>query len=252
MTTKQKIIFSDKSVARIGGIRLLSNGIKGIKISYETMESEDRQNYSNNHKDERHRPVHGELKELVRSLKSYFLELTGYAYATKTDAYEALEMCTEITGIDAGTDRFLITGTIRSWEDKIIAVNTPLIKEGDMYDRFEEVMELVDKIYKQADLYMRGVKRATTQEVVVDYMKVIKKSSNFTYDMFENMTPEEQSELMSGMQKDLGFEVIDENGVQVLSVDDSANHLISVNDEMEDLDDDIELLSKKPIKLNIG
>lgn len=246
---KNKIVVYDKSVARIASVKLIVGGLKGIKISYETMESEDRQNYSNKHNDERHRPVQHEIKDFMRSLKPYLLELSGYSYAPKQDGYAALEMCTEVTGITSGTDRFLISGTVRSWEDKIIAVNTPLIKEGDAYDKFNEVIEIVDNIYKESDLYMRGAKRATKQEIVVDYMKEIKKASDFNYSMFEEMNVEEQSKLMEDLQKELGIEVVDENGEPVISS--SISHTTNENEETEEYED-FELPIEKSVKLKIG
>lgn len=209
---KHKTVYRDRA-ARISGIKLKMNGLKGINVKYETAEVEGREHYANEHDDKRQRPVHQEIKALAKQLKPHLLFLCGYAYDVEDDGFEALKMVTEVTGVSARSNQFLIMGKINSFENKEIAINTPLIKMSDAYDDFDPVMSIITKLFAEVDLYMNGEKRATKKEVIVDYAIEVKKNKEFTYELYENMSAEEQIEFMNQMQKDLGMSIIsDEDG----------------------------------------
>lgn len=216
---KNTIIIGDKKGKSISGLKLLDGGMKGLQLSYMTSEVQDGMRYESTHDDKKKRPVHRELKELVKQLKPYFLELCGYSEYCDAEGLEALMMVTEVTGVTAGTDKFLITGKVRSWGDKVIGVSGPLIKEVDAYDEFDAVIGLVDKIYREADLYMQGIKKATKVEIIEDYMKDFKKNAEFKYIDFEAMTEEEQGAFMKNMDKELGIKVVFEDGANVIAAD---------------------------------
>lgn len=230
--TKSKIVIQDKKGKRIAGVKLINGGMKGIEVSYETVEIQDGMSYCNEHNDKRHRPVHRDLKNLIQQLKPFILDLCGYPIKDE-DWRDALLMTTEVTGIKAGTDKFVITGKMESWEDKTIALSSPLIKEADAYSEYEEVMDLVDSIYREADLYMQGIKRAKREEVIVDFMKEVKKNESFTMETFESMTPEEQAELMTELEDELGMKVTEEDGQKVL--------VTSEGTEQESQDEEVEV-----------
>ncbi len=72
-------------------------------------------------------------------------------------------------------------------------------------------------------------------------MKEIKKSPEFTYDIYENMSVEEQEKLMHDLQKDLGISVVSENGVEVLGVSDDDAKEEKGEDAMEAIEEDDDL-----------
>lgn len=234
---KNKIVIQDKKGKRIGGVKLLNGGLKGIEVSYETVEVQDGMSYINEHSDKRYRPAHRDLKSLVQQLKPYILLLCGYPIEDE-GWKDALLMCTEVTGVKAGSDRFVLTGKMESWNDKTISLSSPQIKEPDAYEAYDAVMELIDKIYREADLYMQGLKRAKKEEVIVDYMKDVKKNNAFTYETFEKMSPEEQAELMAELEDELGMKVTEEDGQKVLAVDEGN---VSQDDDIELPQIDVEL-----------
>lgn len=204
--TEQKNITHRK----IGGVQLINTGLRGVQIVYETVEVLDGVSFNSEDTKKSFRPAHHDLKQFMKDLRTYLIELCGY------DEETVMEADFEITGIKAGTDSFLISGKFRCWNDKIIAVNTPLIKEVDAYERFDEVMTTVDKIYKETDLYLKGIKKPKRQEIIVDYMKDVKKQNLFSFEYFEQMTPEEQEKLMKEIEKDMGISVHEENGQMVV------------------------------------
>lgn len=208
-----------KSTKRIGGVKLILGGLKGLEVNYETVDVQEGMSYAVEHNDKRHKPVSRDIKDLIQGLKDDFLELTGYAYAVEDDGYVALKMCTEITGIIAGTDKFVITGKIRSWEDKVVGLATPAIKESDAYDRFDEVIKAADTIYKEVDLYMKGKKIMGRKEIIEDYVRQTKHIANFSYKDFETGTVEEQEKLLAEIKKDLMLNLVEENGEVVVGVE---------------------------------
>ncbi len=193
---------------KIGGISLINTGLRGIEIIYETVEIISGVSYDSEDKKKSFRPVHRELKGYVKELGKHLCVLSGHDVSQLVDF--------EVVSIKAGSDRFLISGKLRCWGDKIVAVNTPLIKEVDEYEEYDKVMELVDNIYKETDLYLRGVKQMKREDVIIDYMKDVKKRVEFVPGDFESMTPEEMEEFFSDINKDLGIVVKMEGGKMVI------------------------------------
>lgn len=211
---------------KIGGIKLLNTGLKGVEITYETVETIGGQVYTSEDNKKSNRPAHRELKSLVKNLGAHLMVLCGYENELRLPDFE-------VVSIKAGSDRFLISGKYRCWDDKIIAVNTPLIKEVDGYDGYDEVSKLVDEIYREADLYLKGVKKIKKSEVITDYMKDIKKNEGFDVDSdFGYMSEDEMAEMLDGFQKDLGITVKMENGRMVITSDDEEGEVEGISDEV--------------------
>lgn len=211
----EQIEINDRSGKRIGGVKLINGGFKGLEVSYETVEVTDKTSYINEHTDKRHRPVHRDLKKYVQALKDSFLELLGYPVDDER------RIMAEVTGIKAGIDKFVITGKMRCWEDKVMGMATPAIKEVDNYDSFAAVMDLVDKIYKEVDLYMKGEKKVTRQEVIVDYVREVKHNEKFDYADFEKMSEDDRNALMNELQEELGITIEEEDGQAVVAFKDT-------------------------------
>lgn len=228
---EKNIAVTNRSHRFIGGIKLVKTGLKGIEITYETIEILNGVSYSSEDTKKSKRPVHRELKALVKELTPYLIELLGFPQEGIND------LDFEVTGIKAAKDRFLITGMHRCWSDKIIGVSTPLLKEADDYDHYDEVMELVDKIYKETDLYISGARTAKRQEVIVDYMKDIKKSAEFEFSDFENMSKEDQDALLQEIEKDMAIMVHEEDGQMVIG---------AVEEEEEELNEVVLPLPENP------
>jgi hypothetical protein len=202
---------------KIGGIKLLNMGLKGVEITYETVETIGGKVYTSEDNKKSFRPAHRELKDLVKELAPHMMALTGYENELRLKDFEVIS-------VKAGSDRFLISGKYRCWGDSIISVNTPLIKEVDGYVEYDDVSALVDKIYAEADLYLRGVKKIKNVDVISDYMKDVRKREDFDISNdFTSMSKEELDELLDEFQKDLGITVVMEGGKMVISSDDDED-----------------------------
>lgn len=217
---------------KIGGIKLINTGLKGLEIQYDTIEIIDDVSYDSEDSKKSFRPAHRELKALMKEFVKHLIELTGY----KNDSVNEAEF--EVTGITANSSQFLITGKYKCWKDKIIPVNTPLIKESDQYEHFNDVINLVDNVYKEVDLYLSGAKKITKQEVIMDYMKDVKKDDTFTMEQdFSTMNEEELKLMLKGIDKELGIAVHMEDGQLVIG--DAEEEIVPL--VSSDIDPEMEL-----------
>lgn len=208
---------------RIGAVKMITDGLRGLEVDYETIDVQKDASYKNEHKDKRHRPVHQELKDLLAGLKPYFVDLCGYTQTGCTkEGLEGFMTLVDITGVKAGADKFCITGKVRTWEDKVVGMATPSISMSDGFEAYDDVFKLVDKIYKEADMYMKGDRVAAKKQVVVDYMRIQKKQDGFNYNDFEVMGLEEQEKLLKEMEKDLMITFSEQDGEIVGSVGDTV------------------------------
>ncbi len=253
---------------KIGGMKLINTGLKGVEITYETLEYIDGVPYSSQDNKKSYRPAHRELKALMKEFVTPLIELCGYPLPKedvmgKVDITSGVNVADfEVTGIVAGTDRFLISGKYRCWEDKVIAINTPLIKEVDGYEHFNDVIKLVDNVYAEIDLYLSGAKSITKQEVIIDYMKDVKKKETFKMeDDFSSMNDEELKLMLKEIDKDLGIAVHLENGKLVIGTSEeeevteaqevaAVSHTIEHTDDNMDLDLPIEMDSEVELDLD--
>lgn len=200
---------------KIGGVKLINTGLRGVIITYETVEILDGVSYTSDDDKKSYRPAHRELKDLMKKLVTPLIELCGYPASDAIGAHQEIDF--EVTGVKASTDSFLISGKLRCWEDKVIALNTPLIKEGDQYESFDDVMKIVDNLYKETELYLSGAKNITKEAIVEDWVRDVKKKSTFKLeDDLTGMDGKELEEMMKQMEKDCGFSVHMEGGKMVL------------------------------------
>lgn len=204
------------SSKRLGSVKMMVDGLKGLEVSYETIDVQKEESFRNEHNDKRHRPVHKELKVALTGLKEYFADLCGYLMYVPGEFRESMLSLVEVTGVKAGGDKFCITGKVRCFDDKIIGMATPTISVTDGYDHYDDVMKLVDVVYKEADLYMKGDRLAAKNDIIVDYMRIQKKQNGFEIGDYTNMPLEEQEKLMKEIQKDLCIKMtLDEDGGDV-------------------------------------
>ncbi|MCC7514562.1 MAG: hypothetical protein IT212_07700 [Bacteroidia bacterium] len=239
----------NRSLRKIGGLKLINTGLKGVEIRYETAEIIDGVQYSSEDLKKSFRPAHRELKALMKEFVSPLIELCGYRQEN-VNPYDF-----EVTGITAGTEQFIISGKYRCWGDKVISINTPLIKEGDAYEHFNDVVTLVDNVYKEIDLYLSGVKKITKKEVIVDYMKDVKKNETFKIeDDFSSMNDEEWKLMLKEINKDLGIVVHMEDGKMVIGASDDDQEVEAVASQLvaeEGIEDAVEVVEPAVIEANM-
>jgi hypothetical protein len=248
----------DMKSRSIGQVKLIDGGLRGIEVMYQTTDIEDGMVYGNELVEKKHRPVTREVKKYMQELKDYFLELCGYNITgPNEDSLVPLRMCTEVTGVKGGANSFLITGKIRSWEEKTIGLSAPMIKRDvDGFEDFDKVMEIVDKLYAEVSLYMKG-KKVKKEEIIEDYVRQERKQEGFVYQDFESWDQIEKDKLLKEMEKDLMLNFTEENGELVATaagdndIDDNVPEIATMpamsDDKFESDDDDDLLLPAFPV-----
>lgn len=212
-------------------IELVNKGMDGLEVTYKTMITRNGVGSVRETTDTEHRPVQKELRKLFVDLNRHLLKTTGVYWNSDT-ALELLLNNTESTYlVTDGEDKFMLVGKRKVMGDYVIPAKSALINNED-YDEYYELEKIIDKIKREANLFMIGAKGADSRTVVIDYM-ISKK--NYVGDVdgeFERMSKEEQAKFMKDAFKEYGLEMIEENGETVVSVVDDKQPITIIEDVM--------------------
>lgn len=151
---------------KIASVKLVNSGLKGIEVAYEKDSKKGSHVYRDEHKTKFKAPVYRDLLKAFESLKEHM------SLICRLDSSDITKEAIEITGITSnGEDKFLIKAKIRTFDDAIFAVDTPLITEDTEYKGFHEVINIVNTIYDEVEFYIEGEKMAEEKQVVMDFAK---------------------------------------------------------------------------------
>lgn len=140
-------------------VKLVGGGRHGLLAEYIESEIKNGFSFDNSHKCERKLPVPTPLVDLFKELDSHMR-----CICCLTD-----EAALEITGVTSnGKDKFIISGKVTTYSNGIFAINTPLAQEGNEYNRFDVVIEIINKIYEASNDYFEKKQSATPKEIVMD------------------------------------------------------------------------------------
>lgn len=140
-------------------VKLISGGQHGLLASYVEEELKNGFSFSNTHTCERKLPVPKPLCDLFAKLEDHLRMI-----CTLTAAADI-----EVTGITSnGSDRFIISGKVRTFSNTVFAVNTPLMQADTEYGMFDEVLEIVKKIYDSANDYFEKKQSADSKQIALD------------------------------------------------------------------------------------
>jgi hypothetical protein len=193
----------------IGSVKLVNGGMKGLSMKYLETSVRNGMTFLDEVTRQKKVPIHGELMNLFENLGSYLLDICGYT--TNELERRILLQNLEITGVDAGTDRFIIKGKLKILNGgKVISLVTPLIKEADEFDGFDSVMELVTEIYSETKSYIGGKMMSNEQLVMTFY----KDKEGFNEKEFAKLPEEERKRIALEVMDELGCIVIDDKEVQ--------------------------------------
>ena len=192
----------------IGSIKLVNGGFKGLEIKYLETNVKNGNTFIDEVSRKRKLPIPGEMINLFEDLGNYLLDICGYT--TAEVERKILLNNLEITGVDAGSESFLINGKLKVLTGtKTIPLNTPLIKESDEFDGFDAVMELVTSIYKEAKEYVGG--KMMNQEQLV--MTFYKDKDGFDPKEFAKLPDAEKKRIATSALEEMGVIVIDQSEV---------------------------------------
>ncbi len=168
-----------KQEIQINSVKLLP-GLKGLHIKYLELKEGTTNTYKEEVSRKIKRPIVG--TELLLKFDEFEKYITGLC--------QIVEGKITVTGVTAGHDKFLLSGEIEVMDgDKKTPINTPLIKEDDGYEKYEEVQNIVDDIFKMALYYMQeGAYTASDKDIVLEFNKG---KEGFDAEAVKNMSDEE-------------------------------------------------------------
>lgn len=181
MTTKTKEV-------RIGSIKLVDGGNKGLLVTYEQTEIRNNREFLTEMKAKKKFPIHEELDKVFKWLKPYLLELCNYENS------ESLENGLEIISVKYNDSGFQIFGKMEGISGKGFPIQTEFITPEDGYPDYGKVCAILDGIYSEAKEYMEGKKVLSDIQYV---MNLNKGNQNFDQKTFESLPAEEQAKICS-------------------------------------------------------
>lgn len=174
----------------ITAIKLKDGGNKGLSVDYAMVEIRNNREFVTEYPGVKKKfPIHEELHTVFTWLRPYLLDICNYS-ADK----DLLLPSTEITAVKYSDKGFVLSGTISTINDKIFAINTPLITEEDGYSDYSKVCAILDGIYTETKEYMDGKKMLSDTQYVINLNKG---NTQFDQKTFESLPAEEQAKICS-------------------------------------------------------
>lgn len=175
-------------------IKTINGGLKGLEISHteERTETNGRK-FIDDITKEKNDPIHLALDKPIKALRKYLLEICGIigAYTDQIEMDYAIAE-TEITAIRMTKTLFVIEGEKEWLNDKRFKLKTPKIEQKDNYVNYDAVMELINDIKIEAEIYIRGKAKVSDEEIAIRWLSS-GKNKQFTQDEYSNMSKEEKT-----------------------------------------------------------
>ncbi len=205
-----------KSSPKIEKVKLIKGGREGIEIAYNDCLSTNGVGRYQSNTTKCDVPAPKSLRNCFDMLKEYLLDTFSFHWGSET-AKELLlskTICNYVT-YSKENDKFSLGGNILHRDNK---TRSPL--NGQMfsisgYEGEEHLREIFEKLIKEAELFLTGMKVADTKQIAVDYM-VTKKGMEDAESEFEKMTKEEQDKFIKEASEMYGLTVVDNNGELVI------------------------------------
>lgn len=191
-----------KSKLNLAGVKLVNFGAKGIKVKYDKGAARGTYVFNDEYDVKHKSPIPLGLRDKFRALGSHVADLCliGEQYVDHID----------VTGVQSnGGDQFLITASVKTVDDKHFTVNTPKITEDTEYERFDEVIGVINEIYDGVIEYIESDRLVNDSQIIADFIASQKGESDIDLD---SMSEDDQ--------KDKAREILEKGGAIVMDADD--------------------------------
>lgn len=219
----------------IYNIKTINGGFKGLELSYtEERTEKNGRKFVDDITKEKNDPIHLALDKPIKALRKYLLEICGLI----NDSMEPSEIEyaiaeTDILSIRVTKTLFVIEGDKEWLNNKRFKIKTPKVEAKDQYHNYDAVMELLNDIKAEAEVYMRGNAKLSDEEIAVRWLSSGKNKSDITPEGFEKMSTEEKAQwCKEWLENEVGGSVI-------LQED------LSPADDMEEQEVDLSIVSKQ-------
>ena len=174
-------------------IKTINGGFKGLETSFtEDRVEKNGRKFVDDITKEKNDPIHLALDKPIKALRKYLLEICGiigdHTDQLETD-YAVAE--TDIISIRMTKTLFVIEGEKEWLNDKRFKLKTPKIEKKDNYVNYDAVMELIEDIKKEAEIYMKGKAKVTDEECAIRFI-TSGKDKSMNIDEYNSMSQEEK------------------------------------------------------------
>ncbi len=186
----------------ISSVKLIDDGRHGLEVKFmQTSVGDGGYTFQNEYVVKYKMPVGKPIKALFEQLTESYKLLVGLDTTAPVTPFK----------ISAGMEDFKISAHVDCTNGKSIDITSPKVLAEHMWDNYDTVMKIVDKLHKEVVLYADGKHKLDTKQVIIDFVENEEKKAGkmeLTREMVEAMTPKEMS--------DWATKVLEEEGCIVL------------------------------------
>ena len=186
----------------ISSVKLIDDGRHGLEVKFmQTSVGDGGYTFQNEYVVKYKMPVGKAIKALFESLTESYKLLLGLDSTSPVTPFK----------ISAGMEDFKISAHVECTNGKIIDIASPKVLAEHIWDNYDSVMKIVDKLHKEVILYADGKHKLDTKQVIIDFVQHEEKKASkleLTREMVEAMSKEEISEWATKVLEEEGCIVL--------------------------------------------
>lgn len=185
---------------QISKIKLLKNGLKGLKVTYLKVIKKDGVPFKVPHDVKYPYPVTGALSKAIRSMEKEFGIIIGLKPSDETEYNQV-----EIQGVECSEENFCIEASVEVIPGCFTTFKTPVLNADSGHHRFKDCMEKVDQILRLVTDYVEGEQKLDVEQIVMSFHK---NDDDFDMDAFNVLDPKEKHDMMIAELEAAGMVVL--------------------------------------------
>lgn len=163
---------AEKTIRKIS---VKTGGLKGLKIEGTHEVFKDNKMVTDGFVMDKKHPIHQTLEDKISELRIHVLDICGLITPTTTkEEKKSLIGGCNITSFefDLGLDGyFVIKAESRVFQTKFQVIKTPRTDSSDGYEYTDIVFDTIKEILEEVDLYAKGLKNLSNDEIVLMYLR---------------------------------------------------------------------------------
>lgn len=149
----------------ITGIKLKSNGMKGMDVVYNQQHEKDGKVWNATDTSERKVPVGEELEKVIKAFRYYLMDIYGY----NMDDVNVADCLVTAVDFDGG---IMICGELKVMNGiKVVKLKTPSVSDDHEYEKMDELRKLVGQLKVEVEKYMEGKSVMSDSQLVMSFYK---------------------------------------------------------------------------------
>lgn len=187
---------------KIHKIKLIKNGLKGMRVTYLKTDKKDNVGWKNEYNVTYRYPVLGPLAKAIRELELDFGLINGLVPFNETpNDYTHVA----IQSLKTTEENFCIEASVETMPGCFTTFKTPVINSESGYERYRKCMDKVEQILNLVEEYVEGDQKMDANEIVKQFSK---DDLEFDMEEFKTLSAEEKRIVAINMLEEAGCIVI--------------------------------------------